>query len=148
MGLLQCSLRAAQFVVWVWKLHHNITTSKLGCPHFKRIMFGSSIIYGLLSNRKLWHYIISLGINPLTSGATGRTTIIPNLWFLFFSSVFLQVLWIIGDRGLVLKSVKREWQRKEGLGLRKLFPVNLGFLFLKNNFLSQLWKCSPRVLRL
>lgn len=101
----------------------HITTEllqSLALPTSEGLCFFCSIIYGLLSSRKLCHFIISPGIKPLTMGRHRKYQ--DNTWctvsFFFFpfgSLPFINHRW----QRSCSQSTEREWQRK--MGLRELF---------------------------
>lgn len=80
----------------------------LALPTWEGLCFFCSIIYGLLSSRKLCHFIISPGIKSLTMGRHRKYQ--DNTWctvsFFFFSPFDSLPFKIIDDKGLALKVQK------------------------------------------
>lgn len=113
----------------------HITTEllqSLALPASEGLCFFCSIIYGLLSSRKLCHLIISPGAKPRTMGRhrkyQGNTWCTVSFFFPFCSLPFINHRW----QRPCSQSTEREWQRK--MGRRELFIYNPGFPFLGVTF--------------
>lgn len=59
-----------RFQVFIWNLRHDRTASWPGCP-VRSITFLCSMVYGLLSSRKLCHFLRSPDMKPLPFGSQG-----------------------------------------------------------------------------